>query len=85
MCELFALSAKYPCHLKLSLAKFVEHATSRNQDGWGLANMDGNDAYIYREPVSAQDSFLARFLAQEGVMAIPYFLMSGTVQWVLSA
>ena len=51
MCELFALSSKYPCHLKLSLAKFVEHATSRNQDGWGLANMDGNDAYIYREPV----------------------------------
>jgi len=67
MCELFALSSKYPCHLKLSLAKFVEHATSRNQDGWGLANMDGNDAYIYREPVSAQESFLARFLAQEGV------------------
>ena len=67
MCELFALSAKYPCHLKLSLAKFVQQATDRNLDGWGLANMDGNDAYIYREPVSAQESFLARFLAQEGV------------------
>jgi len=67
MCELFALSAKYPCHLKLSLAKFVAHADSKNKDGWGLANMDGNDAYIYREPVSAQESFLAQFLAQKGV------------------
>ncbi|OQK17794.1 hypothetical protein AU255_08010 [Methyloprofundus sedimenti] len=67
MCELFALSAKYPCHLKLSLAQFVRHATGLNQDGWGLANMDGNDAYIYREPVSAHESFLARFMAQEGI------------------
>jgi len=67
MCELFALSAKYPCHIKLSLAQFVTQAGSRNIDGWGLANMEGNDAYIYREPVSAQQSFLAKFLAQEGV------------------
>lgn len=67
MCELFALSSKYPCHIKLSLAQFVKQAGSRNFDGWGLANMEGNDAYIYREPVSAQQSFLARFLAQEGI------------------
>ncbi len=67
MCELFALSAKYPCHIKLSLAQFVEQAGSRNVDGWGLANMDGNDAYIYREPVSAQQSLLAHFLAKEGI------------------
>ncbi|MCK4843045.1 MAG: class II glutamine amidotransferase [Methylococcales bacterium] len=67
MCELFALSAKYPCHVKLSLAQFVKQASDRNQDGWGLANMEGSDAYIYREPVSAQKSFLAQFLAQEGV------------------
>ncbi len=67
MCELFVLSAKYPCHIKLSLAHFVEQAGSRNVDGWGLANLEGNDAYIYREPVSAQQSFLAQFLAHEGI------------------
>ena len=67
MCELFALSAKFPCHIKLSLAHFVEQAGSRNVDGWGLANLEGNDAFLYREPVSAQQSFLARFLAQEGI------------------
>jgi len=67
MCELFALSAKYPCHIKLSLEQFVEQAGGRNVDGWGLANLDGNDAYIYREPVSAQHSLLAHFLAQEGI------------------
>ena len=68
MCELFALSAKYPCHIKLSLAQFVEQAGSRNVDGWGLANLEGNDAYIYREPVSAKQSMLAQFLAKEGVI-----------------
>ncbi len=67
MCELFALSAKYSCHIKLSLAQFVEQAGSRNLYGWGLSNLEGNDAYIYREPISAQQSFLARFLAQEGI------------------
>ena len=67
MCELFFLSAKYPCHIKLSLSHFVEQAGSRNLDGWGLANMEGNDAYLYREPVSAQKSFLARFLSHEGI------------------
>ena len=67
MCELFALSAKYPCHIKLPLAQFVEQAGRRNVDGWGLASLEGNDAYIYREPVSAQKSFLAQFLAQEGI------------------
>ena len=67
MCELFTLSAKYPCHIKLSLAQFVEQAGNRNVDGWGLANSDGNDAYIYREPVSAQQSALAKFLSHEGI------------------
>ena len=67
MCELFTLSAKYPCHIKLSLAQFVAQAGSRNVDGWGLASLEGDDAYIYREPVSAQQSFLAQFLAQEGI------------------
>lgn len=67
MCELFALNAKFPCHIKLSLAQFVAQAGSRNIDGWGLASLEGNDAYIYREPISAQQSFLARFLAHEGI------------------
>ncbi len=67
MCELFALSAKYPCQVKLSLAQFVNQAGSRNQDGWGIASVEGNDAYIFREPVSARQSKLARFLAQEGI------------------
>ncbi|RKZ77994.1 MAG: hypothetical protein DRQ35_06695 [Gammaproteobacteria bacterium] len=67
MCELFSLSAKYPCHIKLSLSQFVEQAGSRNEDGWGLANLEGKDAYIYREPVSAQQSFLAGFLSHEGI------------------
>jgi glutamine amidotransferase len=67
MCELFALSAKYPCHIKLSLSQFVDQAGGRNLDGWGLANIEGNDAYIYREPVSAKQSALAHFLAQEGI------------------
>lgn len=34
------------------MAAFVEQAGNRDPDGWGLASMDGEDAYIYREPVS---------------------------------
>lgn len=67
MCELFGLNSKYPSRVRLSLASFADQAGNRNQDGWGLANMEGNDAYVYREPVSAKKSNLAQFLAQEGV------------------
>ncbi len=67
MCELFALSSKYPCQVKLSLDQFVNQAGSRNKDGWGLANLEGKDAYIYREPISARSSQLAQFLAQQGI------------------
>ncbi len=84
MCELFALSAKYPCHVKLSLAQFVQQASELNQDGWGLANMEGNDAYIYREPVNAQQSFLAHFWHRKASMGTPFFLMPGTVLWGMS-
>lgn len=49
------------------MAKFVEHVNNKNKGGWGLANMDGNDAYIYREPVSAQQSLLAHFLTENGI------------------
>ena len=68
MCELFGLNARFPCRVRLSLENFVKQAGNRNHDGWGLANMEGNDAYIYREPVAAGKSKLARFLAQEGVV-----------------
>jgi glutamine amidotransferase len=67
MCELFALSSKHPCHVQLSLAAFVEQAGNRNSDGWGLANMDGNAAYIYHEPVSPAESMLAQYIARAGV------------------
>jgi predicted glutamine amidotransferase len=67
MCELFALSSKHPCHVQLSLAAFVEQIGNRNSDGWGLVNMDGNDAYIYREPVSPAESMLAQYIARAGV------------------
>lgn len=50
----------YPC-------RNLSSAGSRNVDGWGLANLEGKDAYVYREPVSAKQLSLAGFLSHEDI------------------
>ena len=58
MCELFAMSAKYPTQVQLSLATFAEHGghSGPHKDGWGIGYYQHNDAWLVKAPESAADS-----------------------------
>ena len=58
MCELFAMSARYPTTIHLSLAELARHGgqTGPHRDGWGVAFHQGDDALVLREAAAASDS-----------------------------
>ncbi|MFI5302392.1 MAG: class II glutamine amidotransferase, partial [Polyangiales bacterium] len=58
MCELFAMSARYPTTVHLSLDELARHGgeTGPHRDGWGVAFHDGRDALVVREPAAASRS-----------------------------
>ena len=67
MCELLAISSQRPTHTGFSLSKLASHshchdARFSNHDGWGVAYYEGKDATLLREPQSASDSQLVRFI-----------------------
>lgn len=68
MCELFAMSCRYPARLTVSLAALARRAQlpSRNQDGWGLAYYQERDVALYRDVASADHHPLAEWLIQHG-------------------
>lgn len=68
MCELLAMSCRYPARLTLSLATLAQHAKlpSNNRDGWGLAFYQGRDAALYRDTTAADTSLLVQWVAQHG-------------------
>jgi glutamine amidotransferase len=67
MCELFAMSARLPTHVHLSLDELARHGggTGPHRDGWGVAFMQQGDALVVREPSAAHDSACLRFLRQQ--------------------
>lgn len=58
MCELFALSARAPTTVSLSLETFAQRGghSGPHADGWGIAYHDGRDAMIVRDTHPAADS-----------------------------
>jgi predicted glutamine amidotransferase len=64
MCELFAVSSKFPTRATFSLEEFSRHGgeKGRNRDGWGFAFYEGGDAQIYRETGPAASSEWMYFL-----------------------
>ena len=64
MCELFAMSARFPTTVRLSLDELARHggATGPHRDGWGIALLDGGDAVVIREPEAASESRWVEFL-----------------------
>ena len=68
MCELLAMSTRHAAHLSASLEMLASHSgpTSSTRDGWGAAFYQGNDVALFREPIAAGDSALARWLGQRG-------------------
>ncbi|MCA1766896.1 MAG: class II glutamine amidotransferase [Idiomarina sp.] len=68
MCELLAMSCRYPAKLTFSLAALANRAKlpSKNQDGWGLAYYQGRDIAHYRQTTSAYQNPLVDWLMQHG-------------------
>lgn len=64
MCELLAMSARFPTTIHLSLDELARHGggTGPHKDGWGLAFMEGGDALVVREPGAASESAWVGFL-----------------------
>lgn len=62
MCELLAISARFPTTIHVSLDELARHggATGPHRDGWGVAYLQDGDALVLREPEAASSS---RFLA----------------------
>lgn len=58
MCELLAMSARFPTTLRLSFDELARHGggTGPHCDGWGLAVWQDGDALVIREPSAASES-----------------------------
>ena len=68
MCELLAMSCRYPARLTFSLAALANRAKlpSRNQDGWGMAYYQERDVALYRDTASADTHPLVDWLMNNG-------------------
>ncbi len=64
MCELFAMSSRYPADISFSLECFARNGglTAAHKDGWGIAFHDGHDTQIFREPIPAANSPTVNFI-----------------------
>jgi predicted glutamine amidotransferase len=60
MCELLAISARFPTTIRLSLDELARHGggTGPHRDGWGVAFVHDGDAMVLREPEAAHESRL---------------------------
>ena len=61
MCELLGLSFNLPVRPTVSFRGFRARG-GRNPEGWGLAFYPGKSAQIYKEPIEAGESAMAKFL-----------------------
>ncbi|HJM48392.1 MAG TPA: class II glutamine amidotransferase [Alphaproteobacteria bacterium] len=71
MCELFALSARFPATVTLSLQEFALHGgfSACHADGWGIAYFDetGYDTYLVRDTAPAFKSPWVSFVESAGL------------------
>jgi predicted glutamine amidotransferase len=64
MCELFAMSARFPTRVTLSLEEFSRHGglSGPHKDGWGIAWYDERDVHLVKEVLPAATSPCVRFI-----------------------
>jgi glutamine amidotransferase len=64
MCELLAMSARFPTTIHLSMEELARHggATGPHRDGWGVGFVQDGDAFLLREPEAASRSQWLTFL-----------------------
>lgn len=68
MCELFAMSSRFPTTVDFSLERLARHGglDGPHRDGWGVAYFDDHDVFLLREPRSASESELVKFMERNG-------------------
>ena len=68
MCELFAMSSRYPTSVGFSLETLARRGglEGPHKDGWGVAYFEGHDAFLLREPRPAAESGLVHFMESNG-------------------
>jgi glutamine amidotransferase len=64
MCELFAMSARHPTTVSLSLEEFSQHGglSGPHKDGWGIGWYEEGDIRLVKERDPAASSACARFI-----------------------
>jgi predicted glutamine amidotransferase len=64
MCELFAMSARHPATVRMSLEEFSSHGglAGPHKDGWGIAWYEDGDLRLVKENTSASHSACLRFI-----------------------
>lgn len=68
MCELFAMSSRYPTSVGFSLETLAQRGghDGPHKDGWGVAYFEDRDVFLLREPSPASESDLVRFMEVNG-------------------
>lgn len=68
MCELFAMSSRYPTSVGFSLETLARRGglEGPHRDGWGVAYFEGNDVFLLRESSPAAESGLVKFMETHG-------------------
>ena len=66
MCELFAMSSRFPTDVSSSLAAFARHGglEAPHRDGWGIAYYAEDDVRLVKEPEPAVHSECVRFIRE---------------------
>jgi glutamine amidotransferase len=69
MCELFAMSARYPATVDFSLKELARHGgiSAHHRDGWGIGYVQERDAWIVKEAGPASASDLVRYVGSHHV------------------
>ena len=68
MCELFAMSSRYPTTVGFSLEALARRGghDGPHKDGWGVAYFEGSDVFLLRESSPAAESGLVKFMETNG-------------------
>ncbi len=68
VCELFAMSSRYPTSVGFSLETLARRGghDGPHKDGWGVAYFEERDVFLLREPSPAAESDLVNFMEVNG-------------------
>lgn len=68
MCELFAMSSRFPTSVGFSLETLAQRGggDGPHKDGWGVAYFEGHDVFLLREASPAAESGLVHFMERNG-------------------